>query len=95
MGVSAVGHEFNGNEAKIRVHLKKHTHQNTEIHSFVCKTTLENAKVPSVVCDETVKKQLNLWVHKVDDDLKSVVDNPWPTQAFATLWYVSRARACK
>lgn len=60
---SAVGHEFNGNEAKIRLHLKKKkTKEKAEIHSFVCEATLENAKLTSVVCDETIKKQLNLWI---------------------------------
>lgn len=74
LSYSAVGREFNVNESTIRYIQKKEE----DIRRSVREAAPESAKVTSVVRDgamEKMEKQLNLWIHEMTNNKKSVVDS--------------------
>ncbi|XP_062966172.1 tigger transposable element-derived protein 1 [Cynocephalus volans] len=74
MSYSAVGREFNVNESTIRYIKKKEK----EIRRSVREAAPESVKVTSTVRDEAMEKmekRLNLWIHEMTTDRRSIVDS--------------------
>ncbi|XP_004451066.1 tigger transposable element-derived protein 1 [Dasypus novemcinctus] len=74
MSYSAVGREFNVNESTIRYIQKREE----EIRRSVREAAPESAKVTSIVraeAMEKMEKRLNLWIHEMTADKRSVVDS--------------------
>lgn len=71
LSYSAVGHEFDVNESTIRCIQKKEE----ESHGSVREAAPESGKVARDAATEQMEKQLNLWIHEMTTNEKSVANS--------------------